>query len=137
MPLDGRTHPAPTQDGKAMWLESCSSFFFLRQDIWGSDACPSMATSRNGQATGDRHKTTTQLRSAHSRPLMLLVTLSYTHQFPFIPLGTGSHPRCISPCPAALDPSAHSAPFSPPHALSSFNITDFCMVSVYSRFFYQ
>lgn len=63
---------------------SCKSFFFLRWDIQDSDACPLWLY----QGTVMPLETATQPRSAHSRPLMLQVTLPCTHQFPFIPAPT-------------------------------------------------
>lgn len=53
----------------------------------------------------------------------------YSHHFSFMPPSAGSHLCFVFPYP-----SAHTAPFSP-LALMSFNIPDFCMVSVYTCFF--
>lgn len=116
-------------DGKAhrIWKDQCLSF--LQQNTEDDDAGAVwlyQGIFRQGVVLDSHHKSL-------SRPLMLQVTLSCSHQFSFIPLGTGSHLCFVFSCRAALDPSAHTTPFSP-HALTSFNSPDFCLVSIYTRF---
>lgn len=119
-PLDSCIQPAATQDGKVhmAWKEQC--LFFLRQNTQDRDAGPLGLY----QGMGRQGMVLVQ----HKSP-MLQVTLSYSHHSSFMPPSTGSHLCFVFPCP-----SAHTAPFSPP-ALMSFNIPDFCMVSVYTCFF--
>lgn len=84
--------------------------------------------SCHGRQTQDNHPAENCTQLATNAPGEPVLYLSV----PFIPLSTGSHPYNVLLCLAARDPSAHAGPFSPPHALMSFNITDFCMVSVYN-----
>lgn len=122
---------------RLIWPGSCKSFFFLRWDVQDSDVCPlwlyqgmvlPLETDTRQPPNPDLH-TVDHWCSRWPCPILISSLLSLS-----VPAPTHA---ALLPLLLPSIPLPLAAALSPRHALMSFNIAHFCMVSACNRFLYN